>query len=73
MPPMMTMLNEVTDSGEPPDGWKGRIGDTRAPAAPTQAAPIPNATAYARPTSPDHEGPYGLSAAARMPAPDRCG
>src|SRR4029077_16999891 len=45
MPPMITMLNEATDSPSPPAGWKGTIGDTSAPAAPTQAAPMPKATA----------------------------
>ena len=45
MPPMITMLNDVTEAGRPPEGAKGRIGETSAPAAPTQAAPIPKATA----------------------------
>ena len=45
MPPMMTMLNEATESERPPAGWNGRIGDTSAPAAPTQAAPTPKAAA----------------------------
>src|SRR5207247_697488 len=45
IPPMMTMLNEVTDSPRPLVGWKGRIGETRAPAAPTHAAPTPKAAA----------------------------
>ena len=51
IPPMMTMLNEATDRDRPPVGWKGTMGETSAPAAPTQAAPMPKATAYTRPTS----------------------
>ncbi len=45
MPPMITMLNEATESERPPAGWNGRIGETRAPAAPTHAAPMPKAAA----------------------------
>src|SRR5262249_59933690 len=45
IPPMITMLNEATERESPVDGWNGRIGETRAPAAPTQAAPTPNAIA----------------------------
>ena len=45
MPPMITMLNEATDSDRPVGGWNGRIGATSAPAAPTQAAPMPKAAA----------------------------
>ena len=45
MPPMMTMLNDVTDADRPTEGENGRIGETSAPAAPTHAAPIPNAVA----------------------------
>ena len=51
MPPMITMLNEVTDKDSPVGGWNGRMGDTSAPAAPTQAAPMPKAVAYTRRTS----------------------
>ncbi len=45
MPPMMTMLNDATDADSPAEGENGRIGATSAPAAPTQAAPIPKAVA----------------------------
>jgi hypothetical protein len=45
MPPMMTMLNEATESDRPPAGWNGTMGETSAPAAPTPAAPTPKATA----------------------------
>src|SRR5204862_8358000 len=45
MPPMMAMLNKVTEKPSPLVGWKGRMGETRAPAAPTQAAPTPKADA----------------------------
>ena len=45
MPPMITMLNDVTEAGSPADGENGRIGATSAPAAPTQAAPMPKAVA----------------------------
>src|SRR2546422_1153598 len=45
IPPMMTMLKDVTESWRPVGGWKGSSGATSAPAAPTQAAPTANATA----------------------------
>src|SRR5262249_40239103 len=51
IPPMMTMLNDVTDAESPAAGWNGRNPQTSAPAAPTQAAPIPNAITYTRRTS----------------------
>ena len=46
------------------------MGETSAPAAPTQAAPTPKAAAYTLRTSvPITRAPYGLSAAARMLRP----
>src|SRR6185503_20783747 len=45
IPPMITMLNEATESCRPVGGWNGSSGATSAPAAPTQAAPTPNAIA----------------------------
>src|SRR5207247_11055405 len=45
IPPMITMLKDVTESESPVGGWNGRIGATSAPAAPTHAAPTPKATA----------------------------
>src|SRR2546427_81022 len=44
IPPMITMLNEATESESPVAGAQGRIGATSAPAAPTHAAPTPNAS-----------------------------
>ena len=67
---MITMLNEATESESPVAGSQGRIGATSAPAAPTHAAPTPNATAYTRRTSvPITRAPKVLSAVARISRP----
>ena len=67
MPPMMTILKDVTESWSPVDGWKGSSGATSAPAAPTQAAPTAKASAEMRRTSaPITRAPYPLSATARI-------
>src|SRR2546430_4000265 len=45
MPPMMTMLYEVTEAASPIEGEKRRKADTSATYEPTQAAPRQQATA----------------------------